>query len=88
MYKVVNQKTSHSARLHSERQYLPQLKRPKPIMLNRNWSKTRPQSGLVSVDLMTSYSTVVRSGAINVVTVIIVYCDFSILSVYLMTEIM
>jgi len=88
MYKVMNQKTSHSARLHSERQYLPQLKQPNPTLLNRKWTKTRPQSGLVSVDLVTPYSIVVRSTAINVVTIIIVYCDFSTLSVYLMTEIM
>jgi len=88
MYEVVNQRTSHGERLHSEQKYLPQLKHPNPTLLNRNWFKTRPQSGLVSVDFVTPYSVVVRSAAVNVVPVIIEYCHFSTLSVYLMTEIM
>jgi len=66
MYEVVNQRTTHSAKHYSERQHLPRLK---PTLLNRNWSKIRPQSGLVSVDFVTPYSIVVRSTSINVVTV-------------------
>ncbi|XP_065892602.1 uncharacterized protein [Dysidea avara] len=58
VYEVVNLRISHSAKHHSELQYLPKLKHPNPTLINGSWSKIRPQSGLVSIDFVTPYSLV------------------------------